>query len=135
MFRRDFANRRGHDLKNHVSPVQVRPSAQTLLLGFPKIGLSSADSESTGIALIPASQARETCNDVREPFVDAGRRIRFGRLTWTAPTIDPKNRAVRFSALDTPSSICSSRSVLGTLQTAALSCRGRCKPQGVTVPG
>ncbi len=25
---RDFADRRGHDLKNHVSPVQVRPSAQ-----------------------------------------------------------------------------------------------------------
>ena len=33
------------------------------------------------------------------------------------------------------SSICSSRSVLGTLQTAALSRWGRCKPQDVTVPG
>jgi hypothetical protein len=31
---RDSADRWGHDLKNHVSPVQLRPSAQKLFRGF-----------------------------------------------------------------------------------------------------
>ena len=34
MFRREFAHCQEHDLKNHVSPVRFRPSAQSTFAGL-----------------------------------------------------------------------------------------------------
>src|SRR2546427_8152997 len=53
----------------------------------------------------------------------------------TTPSVRSDSAVRTRSANPALSSICSSRSVLGTLQTAALSRWGRCKPQDVTVPG